>query len=105
MGDADRPKEVKRIFWAAAVSALLFAFWLQMFLALPKLSATSDEVAHLPAGYTYWKTHDLRLNPEHPPLAKLLAALPLLALRPKLDTTWPEWQTAQEYTFGYGFLY
>src|SRR5438874_2268353 len=76
-----------------------------MLLALPKLSATSDEVAHLPAGYTYWKTHDLRLNPEHPPLAKLLAALPLLALKPKLDTSWPEWAAAQQYIFGYGFLY
>jgi predicted membrane-bound dolichyl-phosphate-mannose-protein mannosyltransferase len=76
-----------------------------MFLALPKLSATSDEVAHLPAGYTYWATRDFRMNPEHPPLAKLLAGLPLLALKPPLDTSWPEWKTAEEYSFGYGFLY
>jgi hypothetical protein len=76
-----------------------------MFLALPKLSATSDEVAHLPAGYTYWRTHDFRLNPEHPPLAKLLASLPLLVLKPKLDLTWPEWANSQQYIFGYGFLY
>jgi hypothetical protein len=39
---------------------------------------TYDEVAHLPAGYTYWKANDFRLNPEHPPLVKLLAALPML---------------------------
>src|SRR5262245_45568190 len=76
-----------------------------MFLALPKLSATSDEVAHLPAGYTYWATRDFRMNPEHPPLVKLLACLPLLALKPSLDTSWPEWKTAEEYIFGYGFLY
>jgi hypothetical protein len=96
---------VKRFLFVAATFALLFAFWLQMFFALPKLSATSDEVAHLPAGYTYWKTHDFRMNPEHPPLAKLLAALPLLALKPHLDTSWPEWTNRIQYVFGYGFLY
>ena len=41
-------------------------------------SAVFDETAHLPAGYTYLTTRDFRLNPEHPPLAKELAALPLL---------------------------
>jgi hypothetical protein len=40
-------------------------------------SATFDEVAHLPAGYTYLRWHDYRMNPEHPPLVKKLAALPL----------------------------
>ena len=47
-------------------------------------SATSDEVAHLPAGYSYWTWNDYRMNPEHPPLMKKLAALPLLA-----DFVWP----------------
>ena len=40
-------------------------------------SATSDEVIHLPAGYSYLRYHDYRMNPEHPPLIKKLAALPL----------------------------
>jgi hypothetical protein len=35
---------------------------------------------HLFAGYSYLKWGDFRVNPEHPPLAKILAALPLLAL-------------------------
>jgi predicted membrane-bound dolichyl-phosphate-mannose-protein mannosyltransferase len=96
---------VKRLANIGAVCALLLVFWLQMFLTLPKLSATTDEVAHLPAGYTYWLTRDFRLNPEHPPLAKLIASAPLLALKPKLDLSWPEWQNPQEYIFGYGFLY
>jgi 4-amino-4-deoxy-L-arabinose transferase-like glycosyltransferase len=92
-------------FHAVLVAALVLAFWLQMLLALPRLSATTDEIAHLPAGYSYWLTRDFRLNPEHPPLAKLLAALPLLALKPPLDITWPEWKDAQQYVFGFGFLY
>jgi hypothetical protein len=41
-------------------------------------SATMDELAHIPAGYSYVKFGDFRLNPEHPPLLKALAAFPLL---------------------------
>lgn len=47
-------------------------------------SPTFDEGAHLVAGYSYWKTRDFRINPEHPPLAKLLFALPLVLTEPEL---------------------
>ena len=47
----------------------------------------------------------LRMNPEHPPLAKLIGAAPLLFLHPKLDTNSMEWQRAYEYDFGFQFLY
>ena len=40
-------------------------------------SVTVDEVAHIGAGLSYWQRLDFRMNPEHPPLAKLLAGLPL----------------------------
>jgi hypothetical protein len=43
-------------------------------------SATFDEVAHLPAGYTYLTTGLFKINPQHPPLIKELCALPLLFL-------------------------
>lgn len=91
--------------YTAVAIALVIAFWLQMLLALPRLSATSDEIVHLPAGYTYWTTRDFRLNPEHPPLAKLLAAVPLLFLKPHVDLRSHEWNTGDEYLFGYRFLY
>ena len=39
-----------------------------------------DETLHLFAGYAYLKWGDFGINPEHPPLAKMLAALPLVAL-------------------------
>src|ERR1700704_5020464 len=41
-------------------------------------SVTIDEVAHIGAGVSYLQRLDLRLNEEHPPLAKVLAALPLV---------------------------
>lgn len=44
-----------------------------------------DEIPHIGAGYSYLVKHDLRLNPEHPPLAKDLAAIPLLFLKLKQD--------------------
>jgi hypothetical protein len=42
-------------------------------------SVAIDELAHIGAGVSYWQRLDLRLNPEHPPLVKLLAAAPLAA--------------------------
>ena len=41
-------------------------------------SVTIDEVAHIGAGVSALQKLDLRMNPEHPPLPKLLAALPLV---------------------------
>jgi len=44
-------------------------------------SAIMDEVAHIPAGYSYLTQKDMRLNPEHPPLLKDLSAIPLLFMQ------------------------
>jgi len=41
-------------------------------------SLTFDEGNHMFAGYMMWHTGDYGLNPEHPPLVKLLATLPVL---------------------------
>ncbi len=57
-----------------------------------RMSATFDETAHLPAGITYLDRWDFRHNPEHPPLAKAWAALPLWfsgAARPDYGS--PHW--------------
>ena len=47
-------------------------------------SLTIDERVYLPVGYAYWTEKDFRLNPEHPPFAKLWGALPLLTLNLRL---------------------
>ena len=91
--------------WTVAAISLVFLFCTQALLAIPYLSATTDEPVHLAAGYSYWQTRDFRLNPEHPPLAKLIAALPLLVIKPKLDTSSKDWENSSEYPFGFGFLY
>src|SRR5947208_16265124 len=88
-----------------AAAALIGIFCIQAMRTVPRLSATSDEPIHIASGYTYWKTRDFRMNPEHPPLAKLLAAIPLLALHPRFDTTGEIWKTGDEGKFGFEFLY
>lgn len=59
---------------------LLAAFLAELLLSVNGKSQTFDESAHLYSGYVYWKKHDFGVNPEHPPLVKLVAALPLLPL-------------------------
>lgn len=73
--------------------------------SLPRQSATFDEGAHLPAGYAALALGDYRMNPEHPPLLKLWAAAPLLALQPRLDTADESWQRGRQWRFGHRFLY
>jgi Dolichyl-phosphate-mannose-protein mannosyltransferase len=87
--------------WAVALLALLVV---QGVVFITESSQTSDEAAHLCAGYSYLKTADFRLNPEHPPLIKELAALPLLPLR--LDFPWgPLWDQAEEWNIGRLFVH
>src|SRR5437870_7767171 len=69
---------------AVVAAAALVAFIALALGDLLTASPTSDETAHLAAGYSYLVTHDYRLNPEHPPLVKMFAALPLLGMR-----VWP----------------
>jgi hypothetical protein len=42
-----------------------------------RMSQTFDEGFHLAAGYRYWQCADFGINAEHPPLVKMVAALPL----------------------------
>ncbi len=65
----------------AGVSVLLALFFTLVLGASLHKWPTSDETFQLLAGYSYLKWGDCKINPEHPPFAKLLAALPLLALR------------------------
>jgi len=64
-----------------SVGLLLVCFVLITLTSSLEKSPTSDESFHLMAGYSYLRWGDFRINPEHPPLAKALAALPLLFLK------------------------
>ena len=83
---------IERIPHAWAVPVLLLVFAVAGFAALSRESATFDETTHLPSGITYLERHDFRHNPEHPPLAKMWAALPPELLgRAQADYDSPHW--------------
>lgn len=48
--------------------------------SVPRLSLTFDEHLYIPAGRLYWTERDFDVNRIHPPLAKLVAGAPLLAM-------------------------
>ena len=68
----------KNIWITSGVAGLLCVLMLQLILSVRRNSITWDEDDHIYAGYMSWKHADFGLNPEHPPLVKMLAALPLL---------------------------
>jgi hypothetical protein len=68
-------------------------------------SATFDESTHLAAGYSYLALGDFRMNPEHPPLVKVLSAAPLLLLDAVIRTEDPTWTRGLQNKFGRLFLY
>lgn len=66
------------------VCGLLLALFAQVALAARQTSITLDEPLHITSGYACLLTGDYRLVEEHPPLLKMLQALPLLWARPPL---------------------
>src|SRR5581483_9870463 len=70
----------RRAFIAFGVACFLAIFVFQFARLAEANSLTWDECNHMYAGYMSWTHRDFGLNPEHPPLAKLLAALPLLSM-------------------------
>jgi hypothetical protein len=71
-------------------------------------SAIMDEVAHIPAGYSYLTQKDMRLNPEHPPLLKDLSAIPVLFMNDiKFPDNLKSWTSEinSQWDFGFKFLY
>jgi tetratricopeptide (TPR) repeat protein len=73
---------------ALIVIFLLAVFMFQLLSSVRQQSQTWDEQDHIFAGYMSWKTFDHGLNPEHPPLVKYVATLPILNMQlsvPKLN--------------------
>jgi dolichyl-phosphate-mannose--protein O-mannosyl transferase len=60
-------------------------------------SVTWDEVAHIGAGVSYIQRLDLRLNEEHPPLAKVVAAIPLVLRGTYADYAHVSWTNSEKF--------
>lgn len=68
----------RRILAIVALATLACVYAAEVTVASRALSATWNEPYHLLAGYSYWQRADYGVNPEHPPLAKLVGTFPLL---------------------------
>jgi len=66
--------------WTAFVLALLTYVLLLSHYSRSN-SPTFDEGMHIASGHRYWECGDYGINPEHPPLVKLIAARPLSSWR------------------------
>src|SRR3989344_2402322 len=90
---------------ATYVLAIMFALMLG---SVWNDSATMDELAHIPAGFGYVTQLDGRLNPEHPPLLKIMSALSAeIAVNPYFPTDTAYWQEYinGQWDQGRAFLY
>jgi 4-amino-4-deoxy-L-arabinose transferase-like glycosyltransferase len=111
----------KKILESACVALLLALFIAAAANEIASTSATYDEPVHIAAGYSYARWGDYRINPEHPPLVKRLAAIPLRNVtpietplfhptEPSLTEIANEWHAAladpsAEWTFAHNLLY
>lgn len=84
------PPPAGRRRWPLAIllTALLGLYAFQLWLHVTRTSATYDEPVHILAGQRHLQCGDYGINPEHPPLLKMLAALPLAA-EDVVEPSWP----------------
>jgi 4-amino-4-deoxy-L-arabinose transferase-like glycosyltransferase len=91
--------------------ALILAISFLLMLSVSRQeSAIMDELAHIPAGYSYLRYLDYRLNPEHPPLVKILSAVPLIFMNlnfPINQNSWAkdingQWEAGNQFIYRSG---
>lgn len=89
--------------WIVAAAALVFSLLAAG--AARRSSLTFDELAYIPAGHAQWLTGELRLNPEHPPLAKWLAGFLPWLLEPRFDArALPGFAELDQWRFGISYF-
>ena len=101
-----------RIYFTIAAVLLLALMALLAGGAARRESVTFDEIAHIGAGVSYLQKLDMRMNQEHPPLAKVVAAIPLALRGAHADYSHISWtfsskifrQFLGEWVFGHWFL-
>jgi hypothetical protein len=95
----------RRPWIVSGVAALLAVLFLQLAFSVHRNSITWDEDDHIYAGYMSWKHADFGLNPEHPPLVKLIAATPLLNMPLTLPVLQDRFFKLEAFLGGKDFLF
>ncbi len=95
----------RRILIVCGVGCFLALFIFQYSRVADANSLTWDECNHMYAGYMSWMHKDFGLNPEHPPLVKLLATVPLLAMPLKMPALLDRRYEMEAFLGGKDFLF
>ena len=99
------PQNTQRAAAAAVLALGLSAYAALAWRAVRADSATYDEPIYITAGFTHLALRDFRVNPQTPPLAKMLAAAPLVALGAQVRTDDVAWRDGYQNKLARQFLY
>ena len=99
----DNRKNHKLVFTAIAIALVLWSgFWLTS--NARNFSITSDEVVYLPVGIRFIERGDNLMNNEHPPIFKVISAIPAVFLPHNIDKAINE-DNGNQWKFGFTFWF
>ena len=100
---------LRKHYGIAGAVLLLVTLLGELDISIRQQSLSWDEGDHIFAGYMSWKKSDFGINPEHPPLVKALATIPLLSMRlkapePRANTFFKDeaYSDGRDFIFGNG---
>lgn len=103
---------LKRVHWEHVAGLALMLLWFMLALhGAKRKSPAMDEVPHIGAGLAELCLGDFRMNPEHPPLFKMLSVLPAVLLTHPPITNLREgrellvWEQGNQWGWGYVALF
>ncbi len=95
----------QRILTRGSVALLLLILVGQLAYSVSQESLSWDEGDHIFSGYMALKYKDHGLNPEHPPLVKMMAAVPLLSMRLREPVLQNRYFKAEAYLSGRDMIF
>ena len=95
---------MKKIFWPALAAIVATAGIIEVRSGLGE-TQTWDEGIHISAGYSYLAFGDYSWNIEHPPLVKIVSALPLTRMGLVAERRGPDGKLKDQVRYGIDFLY
>lgn len=94
-----------RVGVALLAAGLLAAHVVLALAAASRLGVTTDEPVGIAGGYELLTRGEMRINFEHPPLVKVVAALPLLGFLPAIDPVDPDYAAGRQWPFARRLLF
>ena len=95
---------IRHLFWPAVAAILAIVGTLEIRSARAETQSW-DEGIHIVSGYSYLKLGDYSWNVEHPPLVKIVSALPLALMGLTAQPFAPDGKRKDQVRYGIDFLY